>query len=93
MAKTKALAVGGIVFNDLLNNQDVLGVGYAEVEPIERIRKQHGNEKSIEIYYDVKVTNRRSIEPDIQHYLTKSATRSVNTVGDTIFGLRFRYML
>ncbi|MDO6684815.1 MULTISPECIES: carbohydrate porin [unclassified Agarivorans] len=93
VAKTKAVAVGGIVFNDLLDNQDVLGIGYAEVEPIDRIRKQHGNEKSIEIYYDFKVTNRLSIAPDIQHYFTKSATRGINTAGDTIIGLRLRYML
>ena len=83
----------GLVINDLLDNQDVLGIGYAEVEPVDRIRKQHGNEKSIEIYYDIKLTNRLSIAPDIQYYFTKAATKGVNTAGDTIFGLRLRYML
>ncbi|UPW16927.1 carbohydrate porin [Agarivorans sp. TSD2052] len=92
-AKTKAVAVAGIVINDLINNQDVLGIGYAEVEPIDRIRRDYGNEKSIELYYDFKVTNRLSIAPDIQHYFTKSATRGVRKAGDTIFGLRHRYML
>jgi hypothetical protein len=92
-AKTKAVAVAGLVVNDLLDNQDVLGIGYAEVEPIDRIRKQHGNEKSIEIYYDIKLTNRLSIAPDIQYYFTKAATKGINTAGDTIFGLRLRYML